>query len=89
MKLPPPIKSFLHQYNLSGKTVIPFNTNAGYGKGSSFDTIKELCKNSKILEGYVIKGGEERDGKLLVIKEQKAVETETEIKRWLTKIKVM
>lgn len=89
MKLPPPIKSFLHQYNLSGKTVIPFNTNAGYGKGSSFDTIKELCKNSKILEGYVIKGGEERDGKLLVIKEQKAVEAETEIKRWLSKIKVI
>src|SRR5665213_4416213 len=25
MQLPPPMKSFLHQYNLSGKTVIPFN----------------------------------------------------------------
>src|ERR1700751_6098306 len=31
MKLPPPMKSFLHQYDLSGKTVIPFNTNDGYG----------------------------------------------------------
>src|SRR5204862_1021985 len=25
MKMPPPVKSFLHEYNLSGKTVIPFN----------------------------------------------------------------
>jgi flavodoxin len=26
MQLPPPVKSFLHQYSLKGKTVIPFNT---------------------------------------------------------------
>ena len=31
MKIPPPIKTFLTQHNLSGKTVVPFNTNAGYG----------------------------------------------------------
>lgn len=33
MQMPPPMKSFLHQYDLSGKTVIPLNTNAGYGAG--------------------------------------------------------
>src|SRR6476469_2903921 len=48
MQMPPPMKSFLHQYDLSGKTVIPFNTNAGYGVGSSFQTVKELCPNSKV-----------------------------------------
>ena len=52
MKLPPPMKSFLKQYDLSGKTVIPFNTNGGYGVGSSFETVKELCPNSKVLEGF-------------------------------------
>ena len=36
MRLPPPVKTFLHQYNLKGKTIIPFNTNGGYGVGSSF-----------------------------------------------------
>lgn len=89
MKLPPPMKNFLHQYNLSGKTIIPFNTNAGYGKGSSFDTVKELCPNSKILEGFVIKGGVERDGQLLVIKDKKRKEAETKVKQWLQKIKVV
>ncbi len=33
MQLPPPVKSFLRQYSLNGKTVIPFNTKGGYGPG--------------------------------------------------------
>jgi flavodoxin len=49
MQLPPPMKSFLHQYSLRGKTVIPFNTNAGYGAGSSFQTVRELCPQSTVL----------------------------------------
>jgi len=89
MKLPPPMKSFLHQYDLKGKTVIPFNTNAGYGEGSSFLTVKELCPNSKLLEGFTVKGGAERDGQYLVIKDEKAKEAEAEVKKWLRKIKVM
>ncbi|MGH8242467.1 MAG: flavodoxin, partial [Steroidobacteraceae bacterium] len=40
MQLPPPMKSFLGKHDLSGKTVIPFNTNGGYGVGSSFQTIE-------------------------------------------------
>jgi hypothetical protein len=74
MQMPPPMKSFLHEYNLSGKTVIPFNTNAGYRFGSGFQTIKKLCNNSKILEGVSIRGGIERDGVLFVIKGEKAKE---------------
>ena len=89
MKLPPPMKSFLRQYDLKGKTVIPFNTNAGYGIGSSFDTVKELCPNSNVLEGFSTKGGVERDGELLVIKGEKASSAEVEVKKWLQKIKML
>lgn len=89
MKMPPPMKSFLHQYNLSGKTVVPFNTNAGYGVGTGFKTVKELCPGSGVPEGFSITGGIERDGKLLVIKDEKAKEAETEVKKWLSKIKVI
>jgi len=89
MKMPPPVKSFLHQYNLTGKTVIPFNTNAGYGVGNGFQTIAELCPNSKILEGFEIKGGVERDGIKLAIKDEKAKEAETKVRKWLQKIKVV
>ncbi len=89
MKLPPPMKSFLRQYDLRGKTVIPFNTNAGYGVGSGFQTVKELCPNSKILEGFEMKGGVERDGVNLVIKGDKAKEAQRKVKNWLQKIKML
>jgi flavodoxin len=86
MQLPPPMKSFLHQYNLAEKTVIPFNTNGGYGIGSSFDTVKELCPDSKILEGFTMRGGSERDGKLLVITGDNAVTAEAAVQKWLQQI---
>ena len=88
MKLPPPMKSFLKQYDLKDKTIIPFNTNAGYGVGTGFQTVKELCPGSKVLEGFEIKGGIERDGVYFVIKDEKAKEAETKVKSWLQKIKI-
>jgi flavodoxin len=86
MQMPPPVKSFLHQYNLSGKIVIPFNTNAGYGVGSGFETLKQLCPNSKVLEGFSTTGGIERDGVLFVMQGEKEIEVKKEVKEWLTKI---
>jgi flavodoxin len=88
MKLPPPMKSFLKQYDLSGKTIVPFNTNDGYGIGSSFDTVKELCPKSKILDGFSIKGGTESDGRARLTKEENAKEAETKVKKWLQEIRL-
>jgi flavodoxin len=86
MQLPPPVKSFLHQYNLKGKTVIPFNTNGGYGVGSSFDTVKALCPASTILQGFTTRGGSEIDGHNLVIKDARAEEASKEVQSWLKTI---
>lgn len=85
MQLPPPMKSFLKQYNLEGKTVIPFNTNAGYGIGSTFQTVKELCPKSKVLEGFSTKGGIERDGVLFVMEGEKEKQVQVEVQKWLKK----
>jgi flavodoxin len=89
MQLPPPMKSFLHQYDLKGKTVIPFNTNGGYGIGSTFQTVKELCPNSNVVEGFTMRGGSERDGQLLVIEGDKAKEAEANVVKWLRTINVL
>ena len=89
MKLPPPMKSFLNQYDLSDKTIIPFNTNGGYGTGNSFETVKALCPKSTVLEGFSIRGGSERDGELLVIEGNKASEAEVKVREWLQKIKMV
>jgi len=89
MQLPPPMKSFLKEYNLKGKTVVPFNTNAGYGVGSSFATVKELCPDSTVLEGFTTTGGIERDGIYLAIKDKRAREVRSQVLDWLTRIKVL
>ena len=86
MKLPPPMKSFLSSNNLSGKTVVPFNTNGGYGPGSTFETVASLCPNCKVLEGFTTKGGEEIKGIMLAIKEARRKEVEKDVKQWLQEI---
>lgn len=86
MQMPPPMKSFLRQYDLSGKTIIPFNTHAGYGTGSGFQTVKELCPKSEVLEGLSIKGGIERDGIYFVFEGEKEKQAQGEVKEWLNKI---
>lgn len=89
MQMPPPMKSFLHEYDLSGKTVIPFNTNAGYGVGSGFKTVKELCPNSNVLEGLETKGGMEKEGVLFVMKGEKLRAVETEVREWMRRIELI
>lgn len=85
MQLPPPMKSFLKQYDLSGKMVVPFNTNGGYGIGSSFETVKQLCPNSKVMEGFSTKGGVERDGILFVMEGDKERQVQVDVQNWLEK----
>ena len=48
--LPMPVWSFLEEYDLSGKTIIPFFTHNGSSSGaSSISTLEELCPNSTVL----------------------------------------
>ena len=89
MQLPPPMKSFLSAHDLSGKIVIPFNTNGGYGIGNSFRTVKELCPDSEVLDGFSIKGGSERDGILLAIKGKRHHEAQEEVRSWLEKLNII
>ena len=89
MQLPPPVKSFLNQYDLSGKTIVPFNTNAGYGIGSSFDNVKKLCPKSTVLKGFSTKGGIEREGILFVMEGERKKQAAEEVKKWLKKLSLI
>ncbi|WP_421801357.1 flavodoxin family protein [Flagellimonas sp.] len=89
MQLPPPMKSFLHTFDLSGKTVVPFNTNGGYGLGSTVRTVHELCPDSNILEVFSVKGGSERDGVYLDIKGERKADVERQLVTWLKKIQLL
>lgn len=86
MQLPPPMKSFLSTNDLTGKTIVPFNTNAGYGIGSTFETLKTLAPKSRIVDGYTTTGGFERDGVLFVMEGNKLTEVSAAIDKWLAQL---
>ena len=52
----PPVATFLTEYNLEGKTLVPFMTHGGGGMGHSVSDIKKLCPTSTVLEGLPING---------------------------------
>lgn len=51
-----PVRTFLVNADLSGKTVIPFNTHEGSGAGSVHTDIVALTPNSSHLDGIAIRG---------------------------------
>jgi flavodoxin len=52
----PPLVTFLSEYDLSRKTVIPFITHGGGGVSRCITDIKKLVPDSTVLEGFVISG---------------------------------
>lgn len=53
--------TFLDEYDLSGKTVAPFNTSGGSGFSGSLDTIAEMEPDAEITEGLSLGSGEAED----------------------------
>lgn len=57
-ELPMIMRTFLDTYDLSGKTIIPFNTHEGSGDSGTYDQIKSEEPNATVLEGLPIRGGD-------------------------------
>lgn len=53
---PMAVFTFLEQYDLSGKTVIPFCTHGGSGLGRSAQEIAETCPKAKVLQALAVGG---------------------------------
>ena len=56
------IYTFFEQYDLSGKTIIPFNTHMGSGDGGTYETIKQLAPKAKVLNGLPLEIREAENG---------------------------
>ena len=48
----PPLAAFMEGQDFSGKTVMPFSTHGGGGKGRSHQDIAALCPGATVLEMY-------------------------------------
>jgi flavodoxin len=60
MSVPPVIRSFLSQHDLSSKTLIPFITHGGYGLGDSLTVVAEHAPQARFIEGFSIEADQER-----------------------------
>ena len=54
--VPTTINTFLEQYDLAGKTIVPFATSGGSGTGKTNKALKPSCPAATLLEGRVFKG---------------------------------
>lgn len=59
--VPQAVLSFLDEYDLSGKTVIPFCTHDGYGAGRSYQVIADASHAAVSLEGLAIEAKDVSD----------------------------
>ena len=59
--MPMILYTFLDEYDLSGKTIAPFNTSGGSGFSGSLDTIADMEPEAEITEGLSLGDGEAED----------------------------
>jgi len=70
----PPVATFLSNYDLSGKTIIPFITHQGSRMGRSVSDIKKLCPHSTVLTGLPIRGDSVKSSRDTVVKWLREIE---------------
>jgi flavodoxin len=51
-----PVRTFLSEYDFTGKTIAPFITHEGSGLGASVEDIKKLCPKANVLDGLAVRG---------------------------------
>jgi len=73
--IPAPVKTFLSEYDFSGKSIAPFCTHEGSGLGRSVTDISKLCAGTKMLEGLEIRGSGVKNA-------------QSKVSEWLRKIKL-
>ena len=70
-----PVRTFLSQNNLAGKTLVPFMTHGGGGFGSSLNDLESFCPDAIVLEGLALSG-------------TRVKHAQGEVKRWLNALKM-
>ena len=74
---PMAVYTFLESYDFSGKNIVPFCTHGGSGLSSTDQTITLTCPDSKILQGFEIRG---------TIARNDSDQTSNRIDQWLKKL---
>ncbi len=73
---PAAVKTFLLEYDFSGKRIAPFCTHEGSSMGRSASDISKLCPKSTLLDGIAIRGSVARTA-------------QDKVSEWLRKIEII
>ena len=74
---PQAVFSFLSQYDLSGKTLIPFCTHDGYGAGSSYKDIADAVSGAReVLDGLAVEASDVPDSEETVAEWLRSIDIE-------------
>ena len=74
--MPMIVYTFLESYDLSGKTIIPFNTHEGSGSAGTYDKLKKVLKDSNV----------ETNGLALTGKVARTIEGKEKTIKWVKEI---
>ena len=77
---PMAVYTFLESYDFYGKTIIPFVTHGGSGLSGVDQRIMLACPNSKILQGFAIRG---------TTAQNNFSETKKQVSDWLDKLEIL
>ncbi len=61
--LPMVMETFFDTYDMTGVTIVPFNTHEGSRDGGTYDLISQREPGAEVLEGLPIRGGDTGSGK--------------------------
>lgn len=74
--LPMPVYTFLEEYDLSGKTVIPFSTHGGSRFSSTIETITEIESGAEVINNGI------------TISRNNVPDSESEVNDWLEELNI-
>ena len=76
--MPMILYTFLEEYDLSGKTIIPFNTHGGSGFSRTIDTIRELEPEAAVLDGLSISRNSIQDAEQEIVNWVRDIQSQIE-----------
>lgn len=85
MALPQEVITFLDTYDFSGKLILPFNTNGGYGKRNTLNQIEANINNAEMAHAFSVNGGEENKGILFTLEGNYKDNVSIKLDDWLNK----
>ena len=66
--MPRIVYGFLENNDFAGKTIVPFNTHGGSGRGDTDEVIRKMLPRSKVVGGLAVMGNDSSEEQTEAVK---------------------